>query len=218
MTAKGFYIIVLLAALAIFWILPRTRLGTGLRKSLPLFFTMHVMGTVCGVLAVIAALGWPDLTTKGFLIIVLLAALAIFSVLPRTRLGTSLRMSLPLFYTTHVIGTVCGALAIIAALAWPERILAAHHFELILLPVLLVYLYAGAILSARGEERTYDEKQIRDMTRGAATAFSASVFAMLLVFALIREGALQGLVWFPICISFAIAAYSAATLYYFVRD
>jgi hypothetical protein len=28
MTAKGFYIIVLLAVLAVFWILPRTRLGT----------------------------------------------------------------------------------------------------------------------------------------------------------------------------------------------
>ena len=152
---------------------------------------------------------------KLFLILVLLIAFLLYWLLPKTRLGTRLKMSEPLFYAINITGIVCGVVGLIVSFGWPQLILRHHYYELILLPVLFVHLYSAAVMKARKEDEVYDEKQIHDMTRAAATVLPCSFFAIFLLYVLCKANILQGLVWFPIYIFFSLTVYSGSTLFYF---
>ena len=155
------------------------------------------------------------MSIKLFFALALLIAFLLYWLLPRTRLGIRLKMSEPLFYVINITGIVCGVVGLIVSFGWPQLILTHHYYELILLPVLFVYLYSGVIMKARKEDEVYDEKQIRDMTCAAAKVLPYSILAMFLLYLLYKENILQGLVWFPIYIFFTLAVYSGGTLFYF---
>ena len=155
---------------------------------------------------------------KPFLLVFLVLVFVFYWVLPRTRLRGYLKISEALFRAISIVGVVCGSLGVLVSLRWPDLVLSNHYFELILLPVLVLYVYSGVVVTAKqGGEGAYDEKQIHDMTRAAANALQYSFCAVFLLYAAFREGILEGLVWFPIYVFLTLAVYSGSTLYYFRR-
>ena len=154
------------------------------------------------------------MTIKIFLIAFLLAAFVAYWLLPKTSWARRLRMSESLFYGMNILGVVFGLVGVVASVSWPKTILAGHYFELILLPVLLIYLYSGVAKKAARED-VYDEKQVHDMTKAAALAWEGSVAVILVVYALFKASILHGLVWFPVFVFATLVVYSASTLFYF---
>ncbi|MBD3224985.1 MAG: hypothetical protein GF313_09660 [Caldithrix sp.] len=152
---------------------------------------------------------------KLFLLLIILLALLAYGLLPRTRLARRFKMNETLFYMMNIIGVLCGVVGLIVTLIWPHTILSHHYFELILLPAFLVFLFAAAVMNIQSPDAPYDEKQNHDMTTAAALSLPFSVGGMFLLYAMYKEGMIDGLMWFPVFIFLSLTVFSSATLYYY---
>jgi hypothetical protein len=147
--------------------------------------------------------------------ILVLAGLAIW-LLPKLELVRRLTLSERTYSVIHLIGIICGLGGIVLSFAFPDSILKAHYFELIMIPVFAAYaVYPAIVARARKLREWYDEKQVFDQARAASFAMVVTTVEMILVYALYREGALSGLVWFPLYVFSMVASYSACTLLLF---
>ena len=155
------------------------------------------------------------MNVKIFLLVVLLVSLIAFWLVPVTNFGRRLKMGEKTYYAVHIIGICCGTIGFVVSFFFPDIILKEHYYELILLPVLIGYLYTAIIIRVRKTEHIYDEKQQADMTRAGATAWITSVVLIFLLYAMYREGIIEGAVWFPLYIFSTFTAFSASTLYYY---
>ncbi|MFQ5710041.1 MAG: hypothetical protein ACE5HO_21510 [bacterium] len=155
---------------------------------------------------------------KLFLVAILLLAALLYWGLPKTMFVKKLKMNVGLFYAMNIIGIVFGALGLIVSFIWPNVVLEKHYFELILLPILFVYLYTAMIRKVRGAIEMYDEKQNLNMTQAAAITWPISIVAVFFLYAMYREEILTGLAFFPIFLYFSFAVYSASTLYFFKKN
>lgn len=154
---------------------------------------------------------------KLFLVVVLVLLGVGTWLLPKTPFGIRFTMNEKVFSAMNTVGIVCGVAGLILTLVRPDLVLQHHYFELILLPVLILYLYSAVIMKVKRKE-IYDEKQTSDMTRSAAVSFVLSIVAMFLLYALYRENVIEGLVWFPFFVYFTLTVYSAGTLLQFRKQ
>lgn len=154
---------------------------------------------------------------KIILLLILAASFIIYWILPRARIANRLRMNEPLFYIMHIIGILCGFSGIIVTFLYPEKIMANHIYELILLPVFLVYMYSAILLRKNKGEDIFDEKQNRDMFNAIAISWIVSFFGMFFIFALIEAEPLQNLIWFPLYMFLNILVFSASNLVFFTK-
>lgn len=158
------------------------------------------------------------MNVKATLIAVLLLGVLAYWLLPNTKLLKRFKMNTQVFYLMNILGIAFGTLGLIMSLGWPNAILQKHYFELILLPILFVYLYTGMASRATESGEIYDEKQNLNMTQAAALTWPASMFMVFVLYAVYQEGILSGPVFFPILLYSSFVFYSASTLYYFVRS
>ncbi len=155
---------------------------------------------------------------KLFLVSILVFVAILYWILPRTKLSQKFRMNVGVFYIMNVIGIVFGTLGIIVSFLWPDLVLERHYFELILLPILFVYVYTAIIKKVKVAKELYDEKQNLNMTQAAAVTWPISIVVVFLLYAMYQEGILTGLIFFPIFLYCSFTFYSASTLYFFKKN
>jgi hypothetical protein len=148
---------------------------------------------------------------------VLVLAGFLYLILPRTAVGRNLKMNEAVFVLTNVIGLLCGAVGLLATFAWPHLILGAHLWELIVMPLVLIYVYWGIIMKVRKTTAILDEKQVVNMTSAAAVTWAWSILPMTVIFVLYQEQLLGGMTWFPVYVFLTLFIFSASTLYFFKR-
>jgi hypothetical protein len=148
--------------------------------------------------------------------LLVLAGLAVW-LLPRTRVATSRTVSDRVFVATAIVGIVCSVAGLVLLLAWPQRVLQWHLWELAAMPLVLLYAYWLVVMRRARSAQVLDEKQDVDMTRAGAVAWGLSIPAMCLAFVLPDAGLFEGGLWFPWYLFVTLLVFSATTLYYFKR-
>ena len=152
---------------------------------------------------------------KLFLVIVLTIAVLVYFILPRTKFSAKLKMNTKLFYLTNIIGVIFSLIGLVVYFGWQQLILEEHLFELILLPIVFIYLYTAMIFKVQGTDKVYDEKQNQNLLQAAAITFPILIVAVFFLYLMYDEKILSGLVFFPIILYLSFAVYSASALYYF---
>jgi len=155
---------------------------------------------------------------KWFVLAVLIVVGLILGLASRGYWAGKLKMSTGLFNVMNILGIVCGVTGLVVTLLWPRQILEKHYFELILLPFFLIIMLIALIQIMQRPREILDEKQNQNALEAAALTWSASVFAVFIMYAFYDEGALTGPVFFPLYVFFSIAFFSATTLYLFHKS
>lgn len=155
---------------------------------------------------------------KLLLFFLVVLVLLLYLIIPKTKWASLLNFSERIFFLINFLGVIFGALGLVLTFLFPKQIMDNHIYELILFPVFIAYIYVAILAKIKGIENIYDEKQIYDMNRAAATTIPFSVFFMFLIYAFLKENDLHSLVWFPAYIFTTITVYSSSTLYYFKKS
>jgi hypothetical protein len=152
----------------------------------------------------------------GLFFIVVLACF-LYWLLPRTRLSRHFKMNEKVFVVTQIISILCSIFGLVATFFWPNAIFELHLWELLALPIFLVYVYWFIVLKATRTTELVDEKQEFDMAKGSGLSMALTVPCMALLLNLYQRGTLEGLVWFPYYLFAALLLFSAGTLYNFKK-
>ena len=152
----------------------------------------------------------------GLVALLVLAGLAVW-LLPKMRVGTSRTVSARLFVTTALAGMVSSVAGLLLLLAWPQRVLEWHLWEVAAMPLTLLYACWLVVMRRAGSTEVLDEKQDVDMTRAGAVTWAISIPAMCVAFVLPDAGLFEGGLWFPWYLFVTLLIFSATTLYYFKR-
>jgi hypothetical protein len=154
---------------------------------------------------------------KLFILIALIFIFGAFFIIPKTGLAKKIRMNESLYMIMNIIGALSGITGLFASFIWGDYILTSHYYELILLPVFIIFLYSLLIIKIREGEEPYDEKQELEMTRAAALTLPFSFIGMFFIYAMYKETVITGLLWFPVYIFLTITVYSSAVIIQFRR-
>ena len=148
----------------------------------------------------------------GLLFIVVLACF-MYWLLPRTKLSRHFKMNETVFNATFIISILCSIFGLVATSLWPHAIFELHLWELVALPIFLVYVYWFIVLKITKDTGLMDEKQEFDMAKGAALSMAFTIPCMALLLNLYQRGALEGFVWFPYYLFITLLLFSVGTLY-----
>ncbi len=154
---------------------------------------------------------------KFFLLFVVLLGAAACFILPRVLRKAKISPGAPvfekLFRITFMTGILTGASGLTAAFLLKETLFTLHIWELLLIPFFLVHIYYYIIvMSGRESGADYDEKQLQDMTKGAAFAWALIFPVMVGVFVWYQQSKSSSLIWFPVFLFGSILIYSAGAL------
>lgn len=153
----------------------------------------------------------------GLFFVVVLACL-LYWLLPKTRLSRHFKMNEKVFVVTFIISILCSIFGLVATFLWPQAIFELHLWELLALPIFLVYMYWFIVIKATKSAELVDEKQGFDMAKGAALSMAFTIPCMVLLLNLYQRGVLEGLVWFPYYLFVTLLFFSAGTLYNFKKS
>ena len=147
------------------------------------------------------------------LFFIMVLACFLYWLLPKTRLVKHFKMNEKVFVVTFIISILFSIFGLVATFLWPQAIFELHLWELLVMPVFLVYVYWFIVKKLAKGSEIVDEKQEFDMAKGAALSISLTVPSMALLFILFDEGILEGLIWFPYYLFVTLLLYSAGTQY-----
>ena len=153
----------------------------------------------------------------GLFFIVVLACF-MYWLLPRTRLSRHFKMNERIFVVTQVVSILCSIFGLIVTFVWPQAIFNLHLWELVTLPIFLVYVYWFTVIKATKNVELVDEKQGFDMAKGAALSMAFTIPCMALLLNLYQRGTLEGHAWFPYYLFITLLLFSAGTLYNFKKS
>jgi hypothetical protein len=153
----------------------------------------------------------------GLFFIVALACF-LYWLLPRTRFSRHFKMNEKVFVVTFLISILCSIFGLAVTFLWPQAIFELHLWELLALPIFLVYVYWFIVLKATKSAELVDEKQGLDMAKGAALSLAFTIPCMALLLNLYQRGVLEDLVWFPYYLFVTLLLFSAGTLYNFKKS
>jgi len=155
---------------------------------------------------------------KVTLLIVVILGIAIYWLLPKTRLAKRLKMSETLFIITNIIGVSCGIIGLVVTFLFPQLIVEIHLWELIVAPFALIYIYWAMIMRIRKTAAIVDEKQDYNMTKAAAITMAFSIPAMVIMFMFYYNKIFTGPIWFPYYFFVTLLLFSGSTLYLFKQE
>jgi hypothetical protein len=149
-------------------------------------------------------------------------ALAMYFVLPNTKIAKHFRMNESLFVVSHILGILCGGIGLVATSLWQQMVVKTHLFEFLIIFFGLIFVYWAMILKARKTVKIsdmLDEKQIDNIIRAGAVTMYAVACIMLIMFFLSSNKvfALEGKIWFLFYFFITLLMYSASTLFYFKK-
>jgi len=151
-----------------------------------------------------------------FFVVILVCFL--YWLLPRTKLSRHFKMNEKVFNVTFVIGILCSIFGLVATFLWPQAIFDLHLWELLALPVFLIYIYWLIVLKVKKSAGVVDEKQEFDMAKGAALSMAFTIPCMALLLNFYQRGALEGHAWFPYYLFVTLLLFSAGTLYSYRKN
>jgi hypothetical protein len=152
------------------------------------------------------------------LFFILVLACFLYWLLPKTRLAKHFKMNEKVFVMTFMISIICCLIGLVVTFLWPQAIFEMHLWELLLMPVFLVYVYWFMVKKLTKGSEIVDEKQEFDMAKGTALSTSLTVPSMALLFVLFDEGILEGLIWFPYYLFVTLLFFSVGTLYSYKKS
>jgi hypothetical protein len=152
-------------------------------------------------------------------VIVILAALC-YWLLPKTNFAKKMKMTVPLFITTNIVGIVCGIIGIMGIFLWKGFIIEAHLWELIIFPYALVWIYWLIIIRLKKTSVIVDEKQEWDMSQAAGITYGGTIVTLSVMFQLSMHKIvdLNDGLWFPFYLFLSIFLFSCSTLLFFKRS
>ena len=134
---------------------------------------------------------------KFSLFFIVVIALLLFWLIPKTNFARRFKMSTKIFILTQIVGVLCGMTGLIVTFVWPHLIVEMHLWELIVLPFALMYAFWGLIIRIRKNAEIIDEKQDFDMSIAGALTMALTIPAMVVMFILDSHNMVQELLWFP---------------------
>ena len=152
------------------------------------------------------------------LVFVVVLACLLYWLLPKTRLSRHFKMNEKVFVVTFIISILCSIFGLAATFLWPQSILELHLWELLALPIFLVYVYWFIVIKTTKSAELVDEKQGFDMAKGAALSMAFTIPCMALLLNFYQRGILEGLIWFPYYLFVTLLLFSAGTLYNFKKS
>ena len=79
MNIKLFLIFILLLSAFVYWLLPKTKFAKHLKMNEKLFYTMNIIGIICGIAGLVASFGWGEvMLTSHYFEIILFPAFLIY--------------------------------------------------------------------------------------------------------------------------------------------
>lgn len=150
-------------------------------------------------------------------------ALAMYFVLPNTKLAKHFRMNESLFVVSHILGIICGGIGLVVTFFWRQMVVKSHLFEFLIIFFGLIFIYWFMILKARKTAKIsdmLDEKQIDNIIRAGAVTMYVVACIMLIMFFLSSNKVftLEGKIWFLFYFFTTLLIYSASTLFYFKKS
>ena len=161
-----------------------------------------------------------EIVIKFVLVALLVIAGFCYWLLPKTKLAHKIKMTVPLFYATNIIGIICGIIGLIGIFIWKNLIIEAHLWELIIMPYVLVWIYWLMIIRIRKNKVIVDEKQEYDMSQAAGATIGGTVIILAFMFNLSLNDVYQlnnGL-WFPFYFFLTIFIFSLSTILHFRKS
>jgi hypothetical protein len=157
---------------------------------------------------------------KIFLVVVHFLAVLCYWQLPKYKLAKKMKMTVPIFMATNLVGIICSFLGLISIFLWKEFIIEAHLWELIIAPYALVWLYWLMIIRIKKTSIIVDEKQEWDMSQAAGATISGTIIILAFMFNLSYNNVYQlnnGL-WFPFYLFVTILLFSLSTIFFYKRS
>ncbi|MBC8181988.1 hypothetical protein H8E88_12795 [candidate division KSB1 bacterium] len=157
---------------------------------------------------------------KIVLVVVLLLAALCFWLLPKTKLAKKLKMTVPIFITTNIVGIACGIFGLVGIFIWKEFIIEAHLWELIIFPYTLVWVYWLMVIRLKKTSIIVDEKQEWDMSQAAGSTIAGTLLILAFMFNLSYNDVYQlnNGMWFPFYLFTTILLFSVSTLLFFKKS
>ena len=156
---------------------------------------------------------------KIILVATLLIACLCYWLVPRTKYANKMKMTIPLFYITNIIGIISGIVGLAGIFIWKNLIIEAHLWELIITPYALVWVYWLTIIRIKRTTVIVDEKQEWDMSQAAGATIAGTMVILGFMFLLSDADVYQlnNGMWFPFYFFTTIFIFSLSTLLHFKK-
>jgi len=152
------------------------------------------------------------------LFIILVLALILLFVLPKTKLSRLFKINQSIYTITNILGLITGIFGLLAIFIWPPEVVKSFLWKLIIMPYVLIWIYCGMIMISKKTSDIYDEKQDYDMTKGAAVTMAGLILVMGSVISpLLEKDILNVMLLMPFYLFCAVLIFSASTLFFFKR-
>jgi hypothetical protein len=157
---------------------------------------------------------------KIILVATVIIAAFCYWLIPKTKFARKMKMTVPLFVVTNIVGIVCGIIGIIGIFLWKGFIIEAHLWELIIFPYALVWVYWLIIIRLKKTSVIVDEKQEWDMSQAAGITFGGTILTLSIMFQLSMHKIvdLNDGLWFPFYLFISIFLFSFSTLLFFKKS
>ncbi len=152
------------------------------------------------------------------LFIILVFALILLFILPRTKYSKHLKINQNIYTVTNVLGLFTGILGMLAVFIWPSEVVKSFLWKLIITPYVLIWIYCGMIMIGKKTSDIYDEKQNYDMTKGAAVTMAGMILVIGFVISpFLEKEILNVTLLMPFYLFAAVLIFSASTLFFFKK-
>ena len=161
-----------------------------------------------------------EIIIKIILLIVVVIAVLTFWLLPKSRFSDKIKMTVSLFIITNALGILCSATGLVVIVLFPNLVIEAHLWELIVMPYALFMIYWLIIIRKKKSTAIIDEKQEWNMSQAAGITIGGTIVILSIVFQLSTHNLFQlndGL-WFPFYLFITLFLFSLSTLFFFKKS
>jgi hypothetical protein len=152
------------------------------------------------------------------LLAIIVLALVLIWLLPKTAIGRRLKMSEGIYLWTNLLGTFFGLAGLILTFILQTQMVSWHLSEVLVLPWVLLQMYLLMVRRAQASGEIVDEKQSQDMGQAAGLTLAAAILGMSILFILPIEIMKKGVLFYPYFLFLVMTTFSASTLYFFKKS
>lgn len=134
--------------------------------------------------------------------------------LSNSKFSKKIIMNDRIFDVTNIALLICSCTGLILTVIMGEEILKKHVFEIVLLPAVIAFVLSGISGKPKNAEEKFDEKQQVNMKDAAAFSWIVIIVSLFIIYAIYYAGNLSGLLFFPLIIYIAFAAYSGSLIFF----
>jgi len=160
----------------------------------------------------------PGKIIKITLMAVIVLALALIWLLPKTAWGRRLRMNETIYLFINWLGVIFGLAGLICTFIWPKPLASWHLWEALVLPWALGQMYCLLVLRSHSGGEIFDEKQACDMGQAAGGTLAVAVVGMSFLYILPDDLVQKSLIFYPFFLFMVMGIFSAGSIYFFRKS